>query len=152
MPQTFQQPQQHAPAAREYFLTIPENQVPASQVIQTARQSQEATKGQLHQTRRQLTSFLVVDDQQAGPSRPLTFTLTQMKQFNPPSVASATGEESQHNISGLSGFFGNLPSVWSYQQIDTPQPFLPPDLQQQKASPPTTSAATSPTAASSKVS
>ena len=35
----------------------------ASQAIQTAQQNQVATKGQ-QQTRGQLTSFLVVDDQQ----------------------------------------------------------------------------------------
>ena len=68
------------------------------------------------QSRGQLTFFLVVDNQQAGPSRPLTFTLMPKKHFNSPS--SATGEEYQHNISGLSSFFGNLQSVMSYQQID----------------------------------
>ena len=71
------------------------------------------------------TSFLVVDNQQARPSRVLTFTLTLMKYFNPQSVAPATGVESQHNISGLSSFFRNLQSVMSYQQIDTSR-FYPP--------------------------
>ena len=46
VPQTFQQSQQPAPAARENILTIPETQMPASQIIQTAQQSQVATKGQ----------------------------------------------------------------------------------------------------------
>ena len=59
-----------------------------SQVIQPTQQSQVATKAQ----RGQLTSFLVIDDQQAGPSRFLTFTLTPTKHFNPPSVASAIGK------------------------------------------------------------
>ena len=85
MAHTFQQPHKPAPAAREYILIIPDTQMPASQAIQTAQQSQMATKGQL-----------VVDDQQAEPSRPLNFTLTPTKQFNPPSIASATGEECQH--------------------------------------------------------
>ena len=125
--QTFQQPQQPAP----------ETQVRASQVIQT---TQMATQGQQQQPRGQLTSFLVVDDQQAGPSRPLTCTLTPMKQFNPPSVASATGEESQYNISGLSGFFWNFPSVLSYHQVNTLQLFSKLDLQSQATSPPTTTA------------
>ena len=51
VPQTFQQPQQPALAAREYILTIPETQVPSSQVIQLAQQSQVATKGQQQQSR-----------------------------------------------------------------------------------------------------
>ena len=125
--QTFQQPQQPVPAAREYILTIPETQMPASQVIQPAQQSQVAAKGQQQQSRGQPTSLPVVKHQQAGPSRQLSFTLTLTKQFKPPSVASGTGEERQHNTSGLSGLFGNLPSVLSYQQINTPQPFSPPD-------------------------
>ena len=66
---------------------------------------------------------------QAAPSSSLTFTLMLRKHFNPPSVASATYEESQHNISGLSSFFGNILSVLSCQQIDTPQLFLPADMQ-----------------------
>ena len=111
-------------SCKEYILTIPQTQMPAGQVIQPAQQSQVTTKGQ-QQPRGQLTSFIVVDDQQPGPSRPLTFTLTPTKYFNPPSVTSATGKESQHNISGLSSFFGNLQSVLSYQQIDTPQQFSP---------------------------
>ena len=44
VPQTFQQPQQPAPAAREYILTIQETQMP--QVTQPAQQSQVATGGQ----------------------------------------------------------------------------------------------------------
>ena len=100
--------------------------MPASQVIQPAQQSQMTSKEQQQQSRGKPTSFLVIDDQQeAGLSRPLTFTLTLAKYFNPPSVASATGAESQNNISGLSSFFENLQSVMSYQQIDTLQPFSP---------------------------
>ena len=51
-----------------------------------------------------------------------------VKHFSPPSVASATGKESQHNISGLSSFFRNLQCLMSYQQMDTPQPFSPADM------------------------
>ena len=86
VPQTFQQPQQVASAGREYIITISETQMPASQVIQPRRQQQP---------RGQPTSFLLVDDQQARPSRPLTFTLSPTKHFKP-SVASATGKESSH--------------------------------------------------------
>ena len=56
VPRTFQQPQQAAPA-RDYILTTPETQMPARQVIQTAQQSQVATKGQQQQSRGQLTSL-----------------------------------------------------------------------------------------------
>ena len=111
--------------------------MPSSQVIQPAQQNQVASKGQQQQSIGQPTSFLVIDDQQAGSSRLLTFTLTQTKHFNPPSVA-ATGEESQHNISGLSSFFGNISSVLSYQQIDTPQLFSRADTPAPAASPLTT--------------
>ena len=99
-----------------------------STVIPPAQQSQVATKGQQQQTRGQPTSFLVFDNQQAGPSRSLIFTLIPMKHFNPPSIASVTGKESEHNISGLSRFFRNLQSVMRYQQIDTRQPFSPADM------------------------
>ena len=97
--------------------------MPSSQVIQPVQQSQVATKGQQQQSRGQPTSFVVIDNPQAGPSRPVTFTLTSTKHFTPPPVATATGKESQHNISGLSSFFGNIPSVLSYQQMDILQPF-----------------------------
>ena len=80
VPQTFQHPQQPAPPASEYTLTIPETQMPSSQNIQPAQQSQVASKGEQQHSRGQLTSFLVVDDQQqAGPSRPLTFILRPTK-------------------------------------------------------------------------
>ena len=96
-----------------------------------------AIKGQQQQSRGQPKSFLVVDHQQAGPSRPLTFTLMPMKHFKHLSIDSATDKETQHNISGLSSFLGNIPSVLSYQQIDTLQPFSPADTQPLAASPPT---------------
>ena len=112
--------------------------MPSSLFIVPAQQRQVAGKVQQQQSRGQLTSFLVIDDQQAGPLRPLTVTLMPSKHFNPPSVASATGEESQHNISGFSSFFGNLQSVMSNQQSDTPQPFSPADTPAPATSPTTT--------------
>ena len=84
LPQTFQQPQQPALAARKYMLTIPEPQMPSNQIIQPTEQGQVATKGQQQQSRGQPTSFLVIDDQQAGPSRPLMDFFSPP--FNPPSV------------------------------------------------------------------
>ena len=63
----------------------------------------------------QPTSYVVVDDQQPGISRQML--------FNPPSVAPSQQEESQHNTSGLSSLFAVIPSVLTYQQMDTPQPF-----------------------------
>ena len=119
VPQIFQQLQQPATSARKYIFTIPDTQVLSSQVIQPTQQSQVASKGQQQQSRGQPTSFVVIDNQQAGPSRPFTFTLTRMNHFSPPSVASAIGKESKHNISGVSGFFRSLHSLMCYQQIDT---------------------------------
>ena len=98
--------------------------MPGSQIIQPAQQGQVTPREQ-QLPRGQPTSFIVVDNQQSRPSRPLTFTLTLMKHFNPPSIASSTGEESSHNISGCSIFFWNLQSVMSYCQITTSQSFSP---------------------------
>ena len=83
---------------------------PASQVIQPIQQSQMMSRGQ--QLKGPETSYVVVDDQQPSTSRPLHHQPT--KSFNPPSVASFT-EESSHNISGLSSFYGNINSVMCYQ-------------------------------------
>ena len=69
----------------------------------------------------QPTSYVVVDDQQPGTSRQMI--------FNPPSVAASQQGESQHNTSGLSSLFAVIPGVLQYQQMDTPQPFLPSQLQ-----------------------
>ena len=69
----------------------------------------------------QSTSYVVVDDQQPGTSRQMI--------FNPPSVAVSKQEETQHNTSGLSSLFGAIPSVLKFQQIETPQPFSPSQLQ-----------------------
>ena len=78
--------------------------MPASQVIQPTQQSQVATRGQQQQPRGQPTTLLVVDNQQAEPSRPLTFTLTPTLQpFLPgdmqPQAASpptATNTQQEH--------------------------------------------------------
>ena len=56
LPQTFEQSQQPAPAAREHILTISETQMPCKPTIQTAQQV--ANKGQ------RPISVLVVDDLQ----------------------------------------------------------------------------------------
>ena len=69
----------------------------------------------------QPTSYIVVDDQQPRTSRQLL--------FNPHSVAPPQQEESQHNTSGSSSLFAVIPSVLTYQQMDTPQPFSPSQLQ-----------------------
>ena len=63
----------------------------------------------------QSTSYVVVDDQQPGTSRQMI--------FNPASVEPSQQEESQHNTSGLSSHFAAIPSVLTYQQMDTPVPF-----------------------------
>ena len=68
----------------------------------------------------QPTSYIVVDDQQPETSRQMI--------FNPPSVAPSQ-LDSQHNTSGLSSLFAAVPSVLTYQQMDTPQPFSPSQLQ-----------------------
>ena len=91
--------------------------MPASQVIKPAQQSQVAPRAQ-QQPRGQPTSFIILDDHQTEPSGLPTFTLTPTKHLNPPSIASATVEESPHNISGLPSFFGNIQSITSFQQID----------------------------------
>ena len=123
MPQTSQKPQHPAPAAREYVLYIPETQMPASHAIQLAQQSQVAFRGQ--QLRGHLLSYRFVDKQQPSTSRQLHFTISPAKHFNSLSVASVTGEESTNNISALSSIFGNIQSVMSYPQMDTPQPLTP---------------------------
>ena len=69
----------------------------------------------------QPTSYIVVNYQQPGTSRQML--------FNPPSVAPSHQKESQHNTSGLSSLFAAIPSVLQYQQMDTPQPFSPSQLQ-----------------------
>ena len=56
----------------------PGTQMPSSQVIQPAQQSQVSSKGQQQQSRGQLTSIVVFvfDGPQTGRSRPLAFTWT----------------------------------------------------------------------------
>ena len=84
------------------------------------------------------TSCIVVDEQNSSTSKQLHFIISRMKHFNPPSVASATCEESAQNISGPSRILGIMKSVLSYQQMDTTQPFSTCDSHQHAASPPTT--------------
>ena len=127
-----------ATAGREYILTIPDTQqvsTPAVQPTQMAAPHQPTVIAKVQQPQRsasassQPASFIIVDDQQPGPSRQLMFALGPTKIFNTLSVASGQQEDSQHNTSGLSSLFGSIPSVLQYQQINTPQPFSPSQLQ-----------------------
>ena len=135
---TFQLPEaSQATAGREYILTIPETQpvsIPVVPPIQTATGEPVTVIAKVQQPSRpssastQPTSYVVVDAQQPGTSRQMI--------FNPPSVAPSPQEESQHNTSGLSSLFRAIPSVLQYQQMDTPQPFSPSQLQLQTAASP----------------
>ena len=101
---TFQLPEaSQATAGCEYILTILETQpvsIPVVQPMQTATGEPVTVIAKVQQPPRpssasaQLTSYIVVDDQQPGTSRQMI--------FNPPSVAPSPQEESQHNTSGLS--------------------------------------------------
>ena len=115
-------------AGLEYILAIPETQpvsIPVVQPTQTATGELLTVIAKVQQPPRpssvsaQPTSCVVVDDQQPGTSRQMI--------FNPP--VPSPQEESQHNTSGLSSLFGAIPSVLQYQQMDTPQPFSPSQLQ-----------------------
>ena len=119
-----------ATAGHEYILTIPETQpvsIPVGQPTQTATGEPVTMIAKVQQPPRpssvsaQPTSYIVVDDQQPGTSRQML--------FNPPAVSPSQQEESQHNTSGLSILFAAIPSVLMYQQMDTPQPFSPSQLQ-----------------------
>ena len=128
---TYQLPEaSQATAGREYILTIPETQpvsIPVVHPTQTATGAPVTVIAKVQQPPRpssasaQPTSYIVVDDQQPGTSRQML--------FNPPSVAPSQQEESQHNTSGLSSLFAAIPSVLQYQQMVTPQPFSPSQLQ-----------------------
>ena len=128
---TYQFPEaSQATTGREYILTIPETQlvsVPVVQPTQTATGEPVTVIAKVQQPPRpssasaQPTSYVVVYDQQPGTSRQML--------FNPPSVAPSQQEESQDNTSGLSSLFAVIPSVLTYQQMDTPQPFSPSQLQ-----------------------
>ena len=63
--------------------------------------------------------------------------LTLRKTFNPPSVASATGEETSNNLLGHTSLFDNIQSVRNNQEMDT-QLSTPSDRHQQTTSPSTT--------------
>ena len=128
---TYQLPEvSQATEGREYIPTIPETQpvsVPVVQPTQIATGEPVTVIAKVQQPPRpssasaQPTSYVVVDDQQPGTSRQML--------FNPPSVTPSQQEESQHNTSGLSSLFAAIPSVLTYQQMDTPQPFSPSQLQ-----------------------
>ena len=117
-------------AGPEYIFTIPETQpvsIPVVQPTQTATVEPVTVIAKVQQPPRsssasaQPTSYVVVNDQQPGTSRQML--------FSPPSVGPSQQEESQHNTSGLSSLFAVIPSVLTYQQMDTPQPFSPSQLQ-----------------------
>ena len=127
---TYQLPEaSQSTAAREYVLTIPETQpvsIPVVQPQQTTTGQPVTVIAKVQQPSGPSSSsaqptYVVVDDQQPGTSRQML--------FNPPSVAPSQQEESQHNTSGLSSLFAAIPSVLMYQQMDTPQPFSPSQLQ-----------------------
>ena len=111
--------------------------MPASEFIQPALYTQVVPRGQ-QQPRWQQISYVVVDNQHPGTSRQLHFTISPTKIFNPMSVASVTGEDRAHNISGLCSIFGNIEPIMSYPQIETLQLLTPSDLHQRVASPSTT--------------
>ena len=127
---TYQLPEaSQATTGREYILTIPESQpvsIPVVQPTQTATAKPVMVIAKVQQPPRpssasaQPTSYIVVNDQPPGTSRQML--------FNPPSVAPSQQEESQHNTSGLPSLFAAIPSVLTYQQMDTP-PFSPSQLQ-----------------------
>ena len=132
-------------AGCEYILMIPDSQqvsTPAVQPTQIAAPQLPTVIAKVQPQRSlslsQPASFVVVDNQQSGPSRQLMFALSPEKTFNPPSVASGQQEDSEHNTSGLSILFGSISSILHYQQIDTPQPFSPPQLQPALSPVPTT--------------
>ena len=92
-----------ATAGCEYILSILETQPVSISVVQptqTATAEPVTVIAKVQEPPRpssasaQLTSYVVVDDQQPGTSRQML--------FNPPSVAPSQQEESQHNTSGLS--------------------------------------------------
>ena len=117
---------------------------PAVQPTQMAAPQQLTVIAKVQQPQRsasasaQPASFIVVDDQQPGPSRQLMFAFSPTKTLDPPSIASGQQEDSQDNTSGLSSLFGSIPSILQYQQIDTLQPFSPSQLQPVPSPVPTT--------------
>ena len=98
-----------ATAGHEYILMIPDTQQVSTPAVQPTQKGapQPPTVFVKVQPQRsasassQPASFIVVDDQQPGPSRQLMFALSPTKTLNPPSVASRQQEDSQHNTSGL---------------------------------------------------
>ena len=106
---TFQLPEAtQATAGREYIFTIldtpPVSVTQPATVIAKVQQPQGRASASAQPPS-------IVDDQQPGTFRQLMFTLSPAKTVNPPSVASGQQEDSQHNTSGLSSLFGDIPSV-----------------------------------------
>ena len=127
---TYQHPEASQSTGWEYVLTIPETQqvsIPVVQPQQTTIGQPVTVIAKVQQPSgppslsAQPTSYVVVDDQQPGTSRQMI--------FNPPSVAPSQQEESQHNTSGISSLIAAIPSVLMYQQMETPQPFSPSQIQ-----------------------
>ena len=118
---TFQLPE----AASQYWIHS-KISTPALQPTQMAAPQQPTMIAKVQQPQRsasmslQPASFIVVDDQQSGPSRKVMFALSPTKTFNVPCVTSRQQEVSQHNTFELSSLFGSIPSVLQYQQINTP--------------------------------
>ena len=90
------------------------------------------------QTSQTSQAVQTIQAQVLGISRQLHFMISPTKTFNQPSVSSAMGDEPAHDMSGLSSLCGNIQTVMSYQQIDTPQSYRPTNQQQHTTSPPTT--------------
>ena len=107
---TYQVPEaSQTTAGWEYILTIPETQgvsIPVVQPQQTTSEKPVTVIAKIQQplgpssSAAQPTSYLVLDDQQAGTSKEMI--------FNPPSLAPSQQEETRYNTSGFSGFFGAM--------------------------------------------
>ena len=91
----FQKPHRPPQDVKTYILMIPDTQQVSTQAVQGSQVAapQPPTVIVTVQPQRsssvasQPASFLVVDDQQSGPSRQLMFALSPTKTFNPPSIA-----------------------------------------------------------------
>ena len=106
---TFQLPKAtQATAGPEYILMIPDTQqvsAPVVQPTQTAAPQPATVIANVQQPQRsasvssQPASFIVVIEQQPGPSRQLMFALSPTKTFNPPSGTSGQQKDSEWNSS-----------------------------------------------------
>ena len=144
---TFQLPEATQVTAGHEYITIPDTHpvsAPVVQPTQIAAPQPATVIAKVQQPQRsasaspQPASDLVVDDQQPGTCRHLMFALSPTKTINLSSVTSRQQEDSQHNTSGLTSLVGSIPRVIHYQQICTPQPFSPSQLQPAPSPVPTT--------------